>query len=441
MSVRRLGLVGDFAVRSLAMTLVFAGVLAGVSAWLVRAALVDASNLAVRTPIEAMLAETVPDAAFLGGPLAGPVLTSVDDATRKQFLGADLVALKVFDAGGLVVYSTMSDEVGRRYPVQPEQLAAMSGRVTTGVEGDAADGDSAAVVRRFGPVVESYAPVVSRVTGKPVAVCEVYQRYAPIGAAVRRTVAVIWSVIGLVSILVYAGQLGIVRSAEQRLKVSEAEAVLSSRRLEESLLELESHTVGTLQALVTAVDAKDSYTASHSLGVADTARCIGGRLGLDEDQLVRLEKAALLHDIGKIGIAERILLKPTVLTPDEQVQVHEHAELGARMVASVPFLSDVVPAIRHHHERWDGTGYPDHLAGEDIPLLARILSVADAYDAMSSDRPYREGLSWYRTRQQLRRNSGGQFDPQVVTALLAALRAGEVTVQGRHPEPRGLGAS
>lgn len=218
------------------------------------------------------------------------------------------------------------------------------------------------------------------------------------------------------------------KSAADRLKRSEAEAATVSERLQASLRDLEEHSVGALQALTSAVDAKDSYTARHSLGVTDFAVTAGREMGLTEEELASLERAALLHDIGKIGTAEAILLKPKALTHEEYLAVQEHSDMGARIIESIPFLNDLVPIVRHHHERWDGGGYPDGLSGENIPRLARVLAVADAYDAMTSDRPYRRAMRVLHARGELERGAGTQFDPAAVEAFLACIDEGRFDV-------------
>lgn len=206
------------------------------------------------------------------------------------------------------------------------------------------------------------------------------------------------------------------RALEEDQKVIDA----LDRRLKHSLHELEEHSVGTLQALVAAVDARDTYTAHHSLNVSDYACAIARQMGLHDD-LGELERAGLLHDIGKIGVSEYALLKPGRLTSEEYASVKEHSEIGARIIEMAPFLNTIVPVIRHHHERWDGGGYPSGLAGEDIPQLSRILGVADALDAMTSDRSYRNALSVTRARRELLEGKGSQFDPAVVDAAVALL--------------------
>jgi putative nucleotidyltransferase with HDIG domain len=203
------------------------------------------------------------------------------------------------------------------------------------------------------------------------------------------------------------------------------------RRLKSSLSELEEHSVGTLQALVAAVDARDTYTAHHSMNVSDYACAIAREMGLD-DQVSRLERAGLLHDIGKIGIAESTLLKPGRLTAEEFAAIKEHSEIGAGIIEMAPFLADIVPVIRHHHERWDGTGYPSGFVGEQTPQLARILGVADALDAMTSDRAYRDALPLSKARRELIKGRGTQFDPEIVDAAIAVLDSRTLVIPVRR---------
>jgi putative nucleotidyltransferase with HDIG domain len=165
------------------------------------------------------------------------------------------------------------------------------------------------------------------------------------------------------------------------------------------------------------VDARDSYTAGHSRRVQQLALAIGRELGLSHAELDLLGHAALFHDIGKLAIPDSILLKPASLTPDEWSLMQRHAEEGARIIDRLGFLNDAVPAIHHHHERFDGTGYPDRLQGEDIPLGARIIHVADALDSMLTTRIYRAARPAAEALQELRRAAGTQFCPRCVSAL------------------------
>ncbi len=185
--------------------------------------------------------------------------------------------------------------------------------------------------------------------------------------------------------------------------------------------QLERAYLGTAEALAAALEAKDSYTADHSRQIVANTEAVGRRLGLDETELRTLRYGAIFHDIGKIAIPERILHKHGPLTEEEQELIERHTVVGERILSSIEFLSDVLPLVRHEHERFDGTGYPDGVAGEDIPLGSRIIFVCDAYDAMTTKRPYRDAMPASEARDQLSKHAGTQFDPRVVGALLGAL--------------------
>ena len=179
----------------------------------------------------------------------------------------------------------------------------------------------------------------------------------------------------------------------------------------------------TVKSLVAAIEAKDGYTKGHSVRVAEYCVAIARQMGMDDTAVERIEYASLLHDLGKVGVSRRILFKVGKLTSDEFDEIRRHPEVGAHIIDSVPFLEDLVPVILHHHERYDGHGYTGGLAGDDIPLNARIMAVADAYDAMTSRRPYREALSPMHARAELLAGSGTQFDPAVVDAFCVVLGA------------------
>ena len=177
----------------------------------------------------------------------------------------------------------------------------------------------------------------------------------------------------------------------------------------------------TIAALSATLDAGERMPSGHSSRVMDYAMLVGEEMGLPFEDIESLRFAGLLHDIGKTGLPEEILLKPSKLSVDERIRVEAHAELGASIVEQIEFLKSVTPVILHHHERWDGSGYPHRLSGESIPLLARILAVADSYDAMTTTRAFSEKLSRSHARVQLERGAGTQFDPRIVAALLEAL--------------------
>jgi putative nucleotidyltransferase with HDIG domain len=185
---------------------------------------------------------------------------------------------------------------------------------------------------------------------------------------------------------------------------------------------LERGYLDTIRSLAAAVDAKDPYTRGHAERVAALAVEIAGEMGLSPEAQKALEVGGILHDIGKIGIPDSILAKRGALEPAEIELVRAHPRIGAEIVAGVEFLKDAIPAIRSHHERWDGTGYPDRLAGDAIPLVARIINIADTWDACTSNRPYQEAIKADVVVAILEGLRGAQTDPAVHDALLSALR-------------------
>ncbi len=184
---------------------------------------------------------------------------------------------------------------------------------------------------------------------------------------------------------------------------------------------LRDPSAAAIRSLAAAVDAKDQYTHGHSERVTNYALEIGTQIGLSQDVMSSLRVAGLLHDLGKIGVPDVVLNKPGDLTHEERETVKEHPTVGANILRRAPHLENVVPAVLHHHERWDGSGYPDRLKGEEIPLVARLLAVADAFDAMTSDRPYRRRMSVHEALLQLQVNAGKQFDPSLVNAFIGVM--------------------
>ncbi len=183
---------------------------------------------------------------------------------------------------------------------------------------------------------------------------------------------------------------------------------------------LESLYLAGIRALIAALEAKDNRTRGHSDRVTQYSMRIGEALGCTDRR--GLAMGAALHDIGKIGTRDDVLSKPARLTADEAAHIREHPVIGVRILEPILDHPEALSVVRHHHERWDGRGYPDGLAGEEIPLLARIVGVADSLDAITSPRPYRPVRSWGEALQELAACSGSQFDPEVVHAALAALR-------------------
>ena len=174
-------------------------------------------------------------------------------------------------------------------------------------------------------------------------------------------------------------------------------------------------------ALAAAAEAKDSYAGTHPKRVANTALHLGMRLGLHDSDLVALFRGGLVHDIGKIFVSEKILRKPAPLNAQEETEMRAHAAIGERILRRFPSTSDLSSIVRHHHERFDGGGYPDGLSGHKIPLLARIVSVSDAHDALASDRPYRPRCGPEEAIEILMRGAGKQWDRELISLLLSEL--------------------
>jgi putative nucleotidyltransferase with HDIG domain len=176
--------------------------------------------------------------------------------------------------------------------------------------------------------------------------------------------------------------------------------------------------------LARAIEARDPYSSGHAARVTALAEVLAARLGWDEEQIEVLRIGAALHDIGKLTVSEHLLRKPGPLSDHELSEVRSHPEQGARMVALIGTMRSAVPCVLHHHERWDGGGYPTGSAGDAIPAEARVLAVVDAFDAMTSDRPYRPALPTEYALSELERCAGTQFDPDVVSVFVEAWRQG-----------------
>jgi len=192
-----------------------------------------------------------------------------------------------------------------------------------------------------------------------------------------------------------------------------------TNQLKSALHRIEINYDETLEALAGALDLRDNETAGHSRRVTLCSLEMAKRLNFSSHQLKQLERAAYLHDIGKIGIPDSILLKPGKLTPEETAIMQNHVRIGYQLMSRVAFLAEAAEIVLTHHEYYNGMGYPQGLAGEEIPLGARVFAIADAMDAMMSDRPYRPGRAYDGARAEIQREAGRQFDPQVVATFLA----------------------
>jgi HD-GYP domain-containing protein (c-di-GMP phosphodiesterase class II) len=208
----------------------------------------------------------------------------------------------------------------------------------------------------------------------------------------------------------------------------------ASREIERRRRESQESFFQTLTTLAETIDLRDPYTAGHSRRVAAYSRLLALDLGFSDNDARQIEHAALLHDIGKVGVPDAVLFKNGPLDDEERLLIRGHPVIGASLLSDIPSMCDIYPCILHHHERWDGRGYPDGLAAEDIPFGARIIAVADSFDAMTTDRPYRAGLGADAAIAELLRGEGTQFDARCVAAFVQLVLRGDIV-----PPPRAGG--
>jgi putative nucleotidyltransferase with HDIG domain len=329
---------------------------------------------------------------------------------RTIRLPEEVRGLNVYARSGRLAFSTTRpDRVGRRR-VSPD--------LKTVVE---TNEPSASLVDPMGPtseVVRIWVPLHSA-RGLPVGAAEVTLDGSVVTESISDARWTIWYAVGIVFGLLWLALALLVSGASVRMRAQNEDLEATSHDLVEFSRELEATLLETIETLNAAVEARDPYTAGHSQRVRRVSLAIGRELRLSAKKMGALDTAALFHDIGKIGMPDSILTKPGRLDRAEQKLMREHAVRGAEIIRRISSLKDSVPAIRHHHERWDGLGYPDGLSGKDIPIEAAIIAIADAWDAMTTDRPYAVALGMEEAMLQIHAGRGKQFNPVVVDAFAA----------------------
>jgi putative nucleotidyltransferase with HDIG domain len=345
----------------------------------------------------------------------------------------DIFSVKVWRADGVLAWTNVAPErIGKRFPATHHlEEVVETGEAEAELE-DLGEAEDAAEARLgIDRAIEVYAPI--RAGRRVVGAYEIYADSRPIEASIARGKRVIWMTTLVVFAVVWALLLLLVRVASVTLTRQTDKLRARSRELMESYARLKENSLEAIESLNATVEAKDPYTAGHSVRVQELAVAIGTELGLTGQRLESLRLAGLFHDIGKLAVPDALLTKPARLTPDEFSLIQQHSEAGARIVGKLGLLRDAVPVIRHHHERWDGRGYPDALAGPDIPLEAAIVGLADAWDAMTTDRPYQPALSLQAAIVEIREGRGTQFAPEVVDAFLATLGRGSLRLVAEEP--------
>jgi putative nucleotidyltransferase with HDIG domain len=322
-------------------------------------------------------------------------------------LGPTVSGEKFWRSDGAIIWSDDRELVGKIFEDNDEMKKAFGGEIVA----EAMSSDD--LYKKYNGraarqrMLELYVPIRYEKNGAVEAVVEVYQNLEPLYRDITAHKRIIWTRIISSFSLLYVILFGIVFGA--------------SRRLERQNKDLEEMFLQATIAMGNALDAKSPWTKGHSERTVRYAEKIARKMGLSDEDMHNLTIGGLLHDIGKIGTYDYLLHKTEKLTAQEFNIIKKHPEKGEKILESIKQLKQIIPIIRYHHERYDGKGYPDGLAGEDIPLLARIVHVADSFDAMTADRPYRSALSKEQVIEELRRNAGTQFDPAVVDVFLSVL--------------------
>ena len=338
----------------------------------------------------------------------------------------DLLSVKVWRPDGTLVWTNRAPErIGLRFS------SALLGDLGETIDKRRAhaslsklSGAEDAVEHGLGVdhVFEVYAPIMSADGKRALGAYEIYAKPEHTESFIASGKRVIWMVVIAVFLSLYTALALLVRKASWTIKRQAVTLRSRSRELLESYRKLEESSLEAIESLNATVDAKDPYTAGHSARVQGIAVAVAEELGLGPDRRDAIRFGGLFHDIGKIAVPDSILTKPATLNGDEYAAIKRHPADGAEIVSHFSRLHDAVPIIRHHHERWDGKGYPDRLVANAIPQEACIVGLADAWDAMTTDRPYRLALSVDEAAAEVRRCRGTQFSPAVVDAFFAAFR-------------------
>jgi putative nucleotidyltransferase with HDIG domain len=336
----------------------------------------------------------------------------------------DLVSVKVWRPDGTMVWTNRSPErIGKRFPVEGDLGETIANR-----EAHASismlDNEENAAERSLGlnHVFEVYAPILSADGERALGAYEIYARPQHTESFIASRKRVIWIAVIAVFLSLYTALALLVRNASATMQRQSVTLRARSRELMDSYRRLEESSLEAIESLNATVDAKDPYTAGHSARVQRIALAVAEELGFTRERLDAVRFGGLFHDIGKIAVPDSILTKPGPLDEEEFAAIKRHPGDGAEIVSHFSRLRAAVPLIRHHHERWDGMGYPDRLAGNAIPQEACVVGLADAWDAMTTDRPYRPALTVEEAAAEVRNCRGTQFSPAVVDAFFAAFR-------------------
>ena len=353
-------------------------------------------------------------------PLTGEAYDQFDSYVRANILSSRIVRLNIWAPDGTVIYSSDSAIQGQRFPDNEKVGLALSSGTFTQVESPGKDEHTD--LERYGELLEVYTPLVLADAGT-VGVLEVYRDYAPILAMAHSLQRIVYIALAVALGILYPLPVLLVHRGSKIIHRQRADVQRQADNLRGSYESIVS-------VLCAALNLRDHVTSGHARRVTELACVVARQIGLPKEEMRQIEKAAILHDIGKIGVADAVLSKPGPLSQVEWTEMKRHPELGYQMLQGIDFLKEAAEIVYAHHERFDGHGYPRGLQGEAIPLGARIFAVVDAYDAMTSHRPYRRAVPHREAVVEIIRNSGTQFDPRVVRAFLEAER--QDLLEGNH---------
>ncbi|HEY8108037.1 MAG TPA: HD-GYP domain-containing protein [Gaiellaceae bacterium] len=358
-------------------------------------------------------------------PVSGRRLTYLEKSVGAQ---PDILSVKVWRKDGLLAWTNVDqNRIRHTFPLDDELGEAITDNRPIAALIDTGGGDTGEdafernqLARAHGVhhLFEVYTPIENRNGSRAIGAYEIYANPHALGRLIGSRRTMLWLAVGGVFLALWLALALLVRGASRVLRRQNDELRARTLRLAESNRLLEESALEAVETLNATVDAKDPYTAGHSQRVQRIAVALGEELGLERDQLEVLRFAGLFHDIGKIGVPDAILTKPDRLTELEFEIVKRHPEDGARIVGRLNRLHAAVPAVLHHHERWDGRGYPHGLRSDGIPLEAAIVGLADAVDAMTTDRPYSCARTLEDATEEVVRNRGTQFAPLVVDAFI-----------------------
>jgi len=391
----KLSLIQRYTILSAAITVALAVVLSeAMLRWIERLAIEDEAKVGAEQVLRAIAPQLKPN--DFGRTLSTQQRAFLDMVFRAPGGLNRAVRVRLWRADGRLLYSNASES--QAVQATGVNLSTQNGFAVFAERQGRVDQAAAGLVRFF-------VPLTIEGETKPIAVFEIFydlaHRLDDIRGRVRTTVP-------LGFFFLYAAIFALVDRG--------------SRQLQKQQADLKEAYLGSVLSLASAIDAKDSYTGDHSSKVADLAVHVARALKLPAEMLDDVRWSGRLHDVGKIGVPDAILMKGAPLNPDELIVMRNHAERGYQILFKTPLTDRVKLAVRHSHERWDGNGYPEGLSGEGIPLMSRIVAVVDAFEAMTSDRPYRKGMPTQVALERLERDAGSHFDPRITNVFVQLVR-------------------